>query len=599
VRFDTCDDSVPHKYAQLAASAVTAAADDVTVRVLHGGVEVARHARCWGRRLKQQLTAGSTDIAIDEGWLRSESGLSIQRTIGLKAKTSFENAPPPKRVELPGEGWAPRSSEPDSYRSEGGQAARSATVQSSEPALPRKDREPFIEVSVPAPAPASALTGALSGQELPYQLGLSARASITLGFVNTLFDATIGPLVNAGIDLVNDNAGTSVPHLNTSASLQNNLLHSLPAPRDSKERVIQSIARGMAGGGATAKAALFVSKAASSAVTRAVAEQMGNASLQAITSAGTSGGASSVVREAGGGPVAQIAAGVVGAAAPVGIAAAVSRSAPAAVVARAQPLAPPQFKPTAATTLLESECGTAIRQGHVKGQLHDVAHVRAFVEGKLSQVTKGMDEAGEIADPATRKAVLDQVVRSSGLSDKYIDALRSDLEAFQKSIPSRPEVARPPVVAVEDAKQPLLSWFKEVEKATWRSPAEVKKLYGSADFEDLWDARPGSEAHDSLEVLALLVEDYERRTFPLEEPDPVAAIRFRLEQAGMEHKDLVSILGSRSRVSEVMNHKRGLTMKMIRKLFDEPHQPTGTPLGPLTHTVAWWPGHTLAAGWSR
>ena len=89
----------------------------------------------------------------------------------------------------------------------------------------------------------------------------------------------------------------------------------------------------------------------------------------------------------------------------------------------------------------------------------------------------------------------------------------------------------------------------------------------------LWDAKPGSAAHDALEVLALLLEDYEKRKFPMEEPDPVAAIRFRLEQAGMEQKDLVSILGSRSRVSEVMSRKRGLTVEMIRRLFDELHIP--------------------------
>ncbi|MDP1916255.1 MAG: hypothetical protein Q8L14_08415 [Myxococcales bacterium] len=91
--------------------------------------------------------------------------------------------------------------------------------------------------------------------------------------------------------------------------------------------------------------------------------------------------------------------------------------------------------------------------------------------------------------------------------------------------------------------------------------------------EALWNARPGSEAHDSLEVLALLLEDYEKRTFPMEEPDPVAAIRFRLDQAGMEQKDLVAILGSRSRVSEIMSRKRGLTVEMIRRLFDELHIP--------------------------
>ena len=92
-------------------------------------------------------------------------------------------------------------------------------------------------------------------------------------------------------------------------------------------------------------------------------------------------------------------------------------------------------------------------------------------------------------------------------------------------------------------------------------------------IEELWDAKPGTEAHDSLGVLAVLIEDYEKRAFPMEEPDPVAAIRFRLEQSGMEQKDLVPILGSRSRVSEIMNHKRGLTVEMIRKLFDELHIP--------------------------
>jgi HTH-type transcriptional regulator/antitoxin HigA len=94
-----------------------------------------------------------------------------------------------------------------------------------------------------------------------------------------------------------------------------------------------------------------------------------------------------------------------------------------------------------------------------------------------------------------------------------------------------------------------------------------------AEIERLWEAKAGTPDHDALEVLGLLVEDYERRTFPLEEPDPVAAIRFRLEQAGKEQRDLVPILGSRSRVSEVMNRKRSLTLTMIRRLFDELHIP--------------------------
>ncbi|MFO0593828.1 MAG: transcriptional regulator [Myxococcaceae bacterium] len=92
-------------------------------------------------------------------------------------------------------------------------------------------------------------------------------------------------------------------------------------------------------------------------------------------------------------------------------------------------------------------------------------------------------------------------------------------------------------------------------------------------IERLFDARPGSRDHDTLEVLALLVDDYERRTFPMEDPDPVLAIKFRLEQAGMEPKELVPILGSRSRVSEILSNKRKLTTSMVRRLFDELHIP--------------------------
>ena len=93
------------------------------------------------------------------------------------------------------------------------------------------------------------------------------------------------------------------------------------------------------------------------------------------------------------------------------------------------------------------------------------------------------------------------------------------------------------------------------------------------EIERLWDARPGSSDHDTLEVLSLLVDDYERRHFPMEDPDPVEAIKFRLEQSGLEQRDLVPIIGSRSRVSEVMNRNRGLTLDMVRRLFDELHIP--------------------------
>jgi HTH-type transcriptional regulator/antitoxin HigA len=63
-----------------------------------------------------------------------------------------------------------------------------------------------------------------------------------------------------------------------------------------------------------------------------------------------------------------------------------------------------------------------------------------------------------------------------------------------------------------------------------------------------------------------LVHDYEEKTFPIDKPDPVAAIRFRMEQQGLTPKDLVPMLGSRSRVSEVLSGRRGLSLKMIRAL---------------------------------
>jgi HTH-type transcriptional regulator / antitoxin HigA len=85
-------------------------------------------------------------------------------------------------------------------------------------------------------------------------------------------------------------------------------------------------------------------------------------------------------------------------------------------------------------------------------------------------------------------------------------------------------------------------------------------------IEKLMDARPNTPEGDELELLSLLVHDYEERVFPIARPDPVAAIRFRMEQQGLEPKDLVPFLGSRSRVSEVLSGRRNLSLKMIRAL---------------------------------
>src|SRR5436190_14654816 len=87
-----------------------------------------------------------------------------------------------------------------------------------------------------------------------------------------------------------------------------------------------------------------------------------------------------------------------------------------------------------------------------------------------------------------------------------------------------------------------------------------------ARIDKLMDAVPNTPAGDELELLSLLVHDYEEKKFPIAKPDPVAAIRFRMEQQGLAPKDLVPLLGSRSRVSEVLSGKRGLSLKMIRAL---------------------------------
>ena len=84
--------------------------------------------------------------------------------------------------------------------------------------------------------------------------------------------------------------------------------------------------------------------------------------------------------------------------------------------------------------------------------------------------------------------------------------------------------------------------------------------------EELMDARPGSAQGDELELLAALVEIYEDEHAPVPPPNPVDAIRFRMEQADLRPQDLIPFLGSRSRVSEVLNGKRRLTLTMIRRL---------------------------------
>jgi len=89
-----------------------------------------------------------------------------------------------------------------------------------------------------------------------------------------------------------------------------------------------------------------------------------------------------------------------------------------------------------------------------------------------------------------------------------------------------------------------------------------------AEIERLFDAKPGTSDGDRLEVLATLVEAYEQQHYPLLPPDPVEAILYFMESRGLSRKDLEPFIGSRGKVSEVLNRKRPLSIEMIRRLHD-------------------------------
>jgi len=89
-----------------------------------------------------------------------------------------------------------------------------------------------------------------------------------------------------------------------------------------------------------------------------------------------------------------------------------------------------------------------------------------------------------------------------------------------------------------------------------------------AEVERLWGAKTGTPAGDRLDVLATLIDAYEADRHPMDPPDPIAAIVFRMEQEGLSRKDLEPIIGSRTRVAEVLNRKRNLSIGMIRRLHE-------------------------------
>ena len=107
----------------------------------------------------------------------------------------------------------------------------------------------------------------------------------------------------------------------------------------------------------------------------------------------------------------------------------------------------------------------------------------------------------------------------------------------------------------------LLKTEKDYEKALER-------------LEQIFDAKQGTKEGDELEILSILIEKYEDEYYPIDLPDPIEAIKFRMEQLGMKQNDLTEVIGFKSRVSEILNKKRKLTLEMIRKLNEYLSIPT-------------------------
>ena len=109
----------------------------------------------------------------------------------------------------------------------------------------------------------------------------------------------------------------------------------------------------------------------------------------------------------------------------------------------------------------------------------------------------------------------------------------------------------------------------------------IKPIKTESDYDEalerlemVFDAKEGSPEADEAQILGMLIEKYEDEHFPIGLPDPVEAIKFRMEQMGYSQADLADIVGLKSRASEILNRKRKLTLEMIRKLHDRLNIPT-------------------------
>lgn len=99
-------------------------------------------------------------------------------------------------------------------------------------------------------------------------------------------------------------------------------------------------------------------------------------------------------------------------------------------------------------------------------------------------------------------------------------------------------------------------------------PIKTEKDYDNAleRLELIFDSAPNSKEGDEAEILSLIIDNYENKHYPIESPDPIEAIKIRMEEMNLKQKDLIGVIGGKSRVSEILNKKKRLTVEMIREL---------------------------------
>jgi HTH-type transcriptional regulator / antitoxin HigA len=113
-------------------------------------------------------------------------------------------------------------------------------------------------------------------------------------------------------------------------------------------------------------------------------------------------------------------------------------------------------------------------------------------------------------------------------------------------------------------------------------PIKTKKDYQQAleRLEIIFDAKRGTQQGDELEILGILIDQYEKEHFPIDLPDPIEAIKFRMDQLGYTQNDLAKVVGLKSRASEILNKKRKLSLEMIRQLHEKLNIPTDVLIQP-------------------